>query len=221
VSARVEATGLRFRYPEGGFALDLPHLAIEPGETVACIGPSGCGKTTLLRLLTGQLVPDAGAVALADRPLSGLSEEARRARRLREVGLVFQDFALLDYLSARENLLLPYRLSPALRLDEAARARADQLARATGLADLLGRKPAHLSQGEQQRVALCRALVTEPGLVIADEPTGNLDPETAAAAVDLLFEQVRARGTTLLVVTHDHGLLPRFDRVLDLAEGAA
>lgn len=221
MSARLEAADLRFRYGEGDFALDLEGLVVEPGEAVACIGPSGCGKTTLLRLLTGQLVPDAGTVTLADRPLSALSDQARRARRLREVGLVFQDFALLDYLSARDNLLLPYRLSPELGLDDSARARADELARATGIAGLLSRKPARLSQGERQRVALCRALVTEPGLVVADEPTGNLDPRAGAAAVDLLFEQVRARGATLLVVTHDHLLLPRFDRVLDLAEGAA
>lgn len=221
MSARIEASQLRFRFGEGPFELDLPRLVIEPGETVACIGPSGCGKTTLLRLLTGQLVPDGGAVTLAGRALSGLSEEARRARRLREIGLVFQDFALLDYLSARENLLLPFRLSPELQFDDAARDRALELASATGLSDLLDRKPAHLSQGERQRVALCRALVTEPGLVVADEPTGNLDPRTAEAAVDLLFEQVRTRSTTLLVVTHDHGLLQRFDRVLDLTEGAA
>ncbi|MDA1264246.1 MAG: ATP-binding cassette domain-containing protein, partial [Planctomycetota bacterium] len=168
----------------------------------------------------GQLVPDAGEVTLDGSALSSLSEEARRARRLREIGLVFQDFALLDYLDARENVLLPYRLSATLTLDAKARQRAQDLARSTGVADLLGRKPRQLSQGERQRIALCRALVTAPKLVVADEPTGNLDPATAGAAVDLLFEEVAARGASLLVVTHDHGLLPRFDRVLDLGPGA-
>ena len=208
--------GLRFAYGEGGFTLQVDEFDLAPGESLACIGPSGCGKTTLIRLLTGQLVPDAGEVNLDGAPLSTLSEEARRARRLREIGLVFQDFALLDYLDARENVLLPYRLSAELALDSAAKERAEELARSTGVADLLGRKPAHLSQGERQRLALCRALVTEPKLVVADEPTGNLDPNTAAVAVDLLFAEVAARGASLLVVTHDHELLPRFDRVLDL-----
>ena len=221
MSARIEASELRFHYGEGQFDLHLPPLVIEPGETVACIGPSGCGKTTLLGLLTGQLVPESGTVSLAGRPLSGLTEEARRTRRLREVGLVFQDFGLLDYLSVRENLLLPFHLSSQLQLDGAAMSRALDLAEATGLTGLLGRKPARLSQGERQRVALCRALVTDPGLVVADEPTGNLDPATAKAALDLLFERVSDHGTTLLVVTHDHGMLPRFDRVLDLAGGTA
>ncbi len=221
MSARIEASGLRFHYGEGQFELHIPRLVIEPGEAVACIGPSGCGKTTLLRLLTGQLAPEEGTVSLAGRPLSTLGEQARRARRLREVGLVFQDFGLLDYLSVRENLLLPFRLSPQLQLDGTARSRAQELAEATGLTGLLGRKPARLSQGERQRVALCRALITDPGLVVADEPTGNLDPATAETALDLLFERVRDRGATLLVVTHDHGMLQRFDRVLDLAGGTA
>lgn len=220
MSAALEATGVHFSYEPGGFELHVPRLELHPGESAACIGPSGCGKTTLVRLLTGQLVPGRGTVSLGGRPLSTLSEEGRRARRLREVGLVFQDFALLDYLSARENLLLPYRLSSALRLDDAARGRAEELARAAGIHAQLGRRPERLSQGERQRVALCRALVTEPGLVVADEPTGNLDPANAVGAVELLLEQVRARGATLLVVTHDHGLLPRFDRVIDLGEAA-
>ena len=136
------------------------------------------------------------------------------------MGFVFQDFALLDYLTARGNILYPYRIGAGLRLDRAARARAEALAGACGIAGLLDRRPGRLSQGERQRVALCRALVTEPGVVLADEPTGNLDPANKALILDLLFERTRAAGASLLAVTHDHELLSRFDRVVDLAAPA-
>ena len=135
-----------------------------------------------------------------------------------------QEFELLDYLSALDNILVPLRIRGANRAElRSGRARATELAAAVGIADLLGRLPAQLSQGERQRVAIARALVTDPALVLCDEPTGNLDPEAASHAVDLLLQQARARGAALLMVTHDHGLLDRFDRVIDvttLARGA-
>lgn len=217
MTACLEARGLEFAYGEGAFHLTLEELVLERGTTTAIIGPSGCGKTTLLRLLTGQVAPQAGGVVLGGKDLSSASDTERRARRLAEIGLVFQDFALLEYLSVEGNLRLPFHLNPELE----DRGLLKELAEATGIAPLLARKPARLSQGERQRVALCRALITGPALVVADEPTGNLDPDTAARAMDLCFEQVAARGATLLVVTHDHGLLPRFDRVVDLAEAPA
>jgi ABC-type lipoprotein export system ATPase subunit len=158
-----------------------------------------------------------------------LGDPERRRERARQVGLVFQEFELLDYLDALDNILVPLRVRGASR-DElrAGRLRAEELAASVGIADLLGRTPSRLSQGERQRVAIARALVTDPALVLCDEPTGNLDPEAAARAVDLLIGEARARDAALLMVTHDHGLLDRFDRVVDVtalgggpAEGAA
>lgn len=223
--ARLRVEGLRFGYRarEGtrAFRLAVDRLEVAPGEKVAVIGPSGCGKTTLLHLAAGILVPDAGRIIACGTDLAALDERRRRAFRSRRIGLLFQDFALLDYLDARGNILLPYRIGAGLRLDRAARERADALAARIGVADLLRRRPRRLSQGERQRVALCRALVTEPELLLCDEPTGNLDPARAGQAIDLVLDAAAATGASVLVVTHDHGLLDRFDRVVDLATASA
>lgn len=213
----IEAHGLRFAYPGGGFVLDVPDLAVAPGSRTAIIGPSGSGKTTLLNLVAGLVRPDAGRLVVAGQDLGALDDAGRRAFRARHVGFVFQTFALVDYLSARENILYPYRVGLGLRLDRAARDRAETLARACGIADRLDRHPGALSQGERQRVAICRALVTGPGLILADEATGNLDPETKGTILDLLFDRAAEAGATVLAVTHDHDLLARFDRVIDFA----
>ena len=125
---------------------------------------------------------------------------------------------MLDYLSARQNILYPYRITPALKLDSNAHARAEALANACGIGDKLDRHPNALSQGEQQRIAICRALVTQPKLILSDEATGNLDPDSKARILELLFEQAAAASASLLAVTHDHELLPRFDRVIDFAQ---
>ena len=147
-----------------------------------------------------------------------MGDAARRRFRASQIGFVFQDFALLDYLSARQNILYPYRITPALILDAPARDRAQALADACGIGDKLDRHPAALSQGEQQRVAICRALVTQPKLILSDEATGNLDPDSKARILDLLFEQAAEARAAVLAVTHDHELLPRFERVLDFAQ---
>lgn len=207
---------LRFRHRGGPFAMSIERFELARGETVACIGPSGCGKTTLLEILVGIRRPDAGSIEVDGVPLQALSEAALRAWRLRHVGLVFQDLRLLESLSALENILLPYHLDRTLGDLDAAMLRARDLARSMGIDSMLGRKPRRLSQGERQRVAVCRALVAEPTLVAADEPTGSLDPETARTAVDLLLDAARARGQTLFMVTHDHALLDRFDRVVEM-----
>ncbi len=218
----VAIDGLRFSYGGGAFALHIAALHIGPGECVACIGPSGSGKTTLVNLLAGIDVPSAGAVRLDDVVLSQLPDRARRAWRLARVGLLFQELELLDYLSALDNILLPFHLAGGAAVTAARLDAARGLASSVGLgAALLRRRPHHLSQGERQRVALCRALVTEPKLLLCDEPTGNLDPATANSVLDLTFAQARTRGATLFMVTHDHALLPRFDRVLDMTTLAA
>ncbi|MDJ0973148.1 MAG: ABC transporter ATP-binding protein [Planctomycetota bacterium] len=215
----VDVDGLRAGYGEG-FELHVPALHVEAGETVALIGPSGCGKTTLLNVIAGIHVPTAGHVRVGDLELFGSTsrapDAARRRFRISRIGLVFQAFELLDHLSVRENILLPFFVNTALEHTPAVDARLATIAERLGIAAYLARHPQALSQGERQRVAIARALVTDPALLLADEPTGNLDPDTGARILDLLFDAVREHEATLVMVTHDHGLLDRFDRVVDL-----
>ncbi|MEL7149984.1 MAG: ABC transporter ATP-binding protein [Pseudomonadota bacterium] len=214
----IRIENLTFGYGPDGFRLRVPAFSLGAGERVAVVGPSGSGKTTLLNLIAGILTPDTGRIEVAGREVSDLSDAERRRFRASEIGFVFQDFALLDYLTARQNIVYPYRITPALTLDAAAWARAEALATACGIGDKLARHPSELSQGEQQRVAICRALVTQPKLILSDEATGNLDPDSKTRILDLLFEQAGEAGAAVLAVTHDHELLPRFERVLDFAQ---
>jgi len=209
---------LVFRHGREVFAWRVPKLEVGAAEHWAMTGPSGCGKTTLLRLLAGLLVPESGEVSVGETRISALDEAGRRRFRLRHLGLVFQTFELVPYLDARDNILLPYRVSGELQLTEEVRARAEELADATGIRDLLSRLPAELSQGERQRIALCRALVTGPSVILADEPTGSLDPGNQLRAVALLHEQARRAGATLVMVTHDPSLLGGFDRHVSLPD---
>ncbi len=215
----IQVQDLRFRYESDGFGLRIPELSVAPGEAVAYIGASGCGKTTLLHLLAGIL--EARGIAVDGVSLDGLSDAARRAFRAERIGLVFQDFGLLAHLTVRENILLPYYVHPGLTLDSAVSERLVALTKSLGVAAFLDRRPEHLSQGERQRVALCRALITKPRLVLADEPTGNLDPKNARTAVELMLAEARAVGATVVTVTHDHTLLDLFDRVIDGSEWTA
>lgn len=213
----ITARDLSFAYPRGGFALSVPALDVAQGERVGVIGPSGTGKTTLLNLVAGLARPDAGALDVAGTDMATLDEAGRRRFRATHVGFIFQNFALVDYLNAFENILYPYRVGLGLRLTPEVRDRARALAEACGIEHRLKSHPGALSGGEQQRVAICRALVTQPQLILADEATGNLDPETKEAILDLLFARASDMGATVLAVTHDHDLLPRFDRVIDFA----
>jgi ABC-type lipoprotein export system ATPase subunit len=147
-----------------------------------------------------------------------LGDGARRDFRISNIGLVFQEFELLEYLTVLDNILLPYRINPSLRLDPIVRDRAVDLARLVDIKDKLGRLANQLSHGEKQRVAVCRALLPEPSLLMADEPTGNLDPTNKGRVLDILFEYAEKKNTTMLTVTHDHDLLSRFDRVIDFKE---
>ncbi len=214
----VALEGVEFAYPRGGFCLAVGRLEVARGEAVAVIGPSGSGKTTLLHLVAGILVPARGRVVVDGVVVNELSERARRAHRATRMGLVFQEFELLDYLSVLDNALLPYRIAPGLHLDRAVVDRARAVANDLGLGAKLDRRPGELSHGERQRVGICRALLPEPVLLLADEPTGNLDPRTKERVIDLLLAEARRRNTTLVTVTHDHGLLDRFDRTFDVGD---
>lgn len=209
---------VRFAYPSSRFRLDIPAFAVAPGESLALTGPSGCGKTTLVNLISGILVPQSGVVAFEGRPISSLPDHRRRDFRIRSIGHLFQDFGLLDYLDGEENILLPYFVNRSLVLDADARRRARDLAAQLGVADRLDRLPSRLSQGERQRIALCRALVTRPRLIIADEPTGNLDPANAERTVALLLDAVRLTGAALIAITHDRALPAHFSRTVALPD---
>lgn len=210
---------LRFSYPAAdssdGFRLHIPRLELATRDTLAITGPSGSGKTTLLNLIAGILQPASGTMELNGQNLAGLTDTQLRELRITWMGLVFQEFELLDYLNVRDNILLPYRISDALTLNADVHTRAEQLAEQVRIRDKLKRRPQNLSQGERQRVALCRALITQPKLILADEPTGNLDPANKGRAIDHLLHYVRDNDAALITVTHDHDLVDRFDRSLD------
>jgi putative ABC transport system ATP-binding protein len=213
----IELRGVQFAYQGGSFRLDIPSFSVQSGERLAVIGPSGSGKTTLLNLIAGILTPVTGKIEVAGTEVSALGDARRRDFRIRNIGFVFQDFELLDYLNVLDNILHPYRIS-ALQLDRTVRERAEGLAERLEVGDKLKRRADDLSQGEKQRVAICRALLPGPLLILADEATGNLDPRNKGRILDLLFDSVADHGATLLAVPHDHELLPRFDRVVDFAD---
>jgi len=207
---------VRFRYSGShGFGLSIEQFGMEKGQHTALIGPSGCGKTTLLHLMGGILVPNSGTITHQGTEITHLSDTARRAFRARHIGLVFQAFELLDYLTILDNVLVPYRINSVLRLNAEVRQRANHAIEAVGLAAKAKRNVTSLSQGERQRVAVARALVTQPALILADEPTGNLDPGNKERVLDLLIEVADATSATLLTVTHDHSLLPKFMSVVE------
>ena len=192
-------------------------LDVAPGEFVAIVGESGVGKSTLLNCMAGLDTWDAGSVRLAGRDLSTLNDDQRALLRRKEVGFVFQAFHVLPHLDVAQNVAVPLML-----LDERDDARVEQMLDAVGLHGLGARLPQQLSGGQLQRVAIARALVHRPSLLLADEPTGNLDPTTAAKVMDVLIAQTRERGAALVLVTHSEAAAHRADRVLQLtSEGIA
>ena len=195
--------------------LDDVSFEIEPGAAVAIVGASGSGKTTLLGLLAGLDRPTSGEIAIDGNALSTLGEDARAAMRARLLGFVFQSFQLLPALTALENVMLPLELAGTGDATDRARTWLDRV----GLAGRIGHYPRQLSGGEQQRVAIARAFAGEPKLLMADEPTGNLDGATGVEVADLMFRLNREHGTTLLLVTHDVSLAGRCARRLSLAAG--
>lgn len=217
---KISLTNLGFQYSRqsDGFRLEIPELIIESGDRVAVIGPSGSGKSTLLKLLSGILVPDSGSVLLDDHSIGSWSDSQRRAFRLRNIGFIFQEFELIPYLDVRGNFLLPIRLDGARHIDKDLLFESQKLAEALGLGAHLRHSVENLSQGEKQRVATGRALINKPSIILADEPTGNLDPKRKSEIVELLKEQATRDRATLVMVTHDHGLLNNWDRIVDFSD---
>lgn len=209
---------LRFRYAGSEFELAIDALSIQKGEKLAIVGPSGSGKTTLLNLMAGIVVPSAGDIEIANQSIAQLSDSRRRNFRISTIGMVFQQFELIEYLTALDNILVPFWINDTLELTPALKETALQLAETMGIRDKLHRRPEKLSQGEQQRVAICRALVSQPDLILADEPTGNLDPLNKSLILKILFEQADKNNQTLVVVTHDMGILAGFDRTIDFSQ---
>ncbi len=190
-------------------------LAIARGEAVGLVGPSGSGKSTLLKILAGLERPDSGRVIVDGTDLSGLDEDALARFRGKRIGIVFQSFHLVPTMTALENVALPLELAGAADAFD----RAEAELRSVGLSARLHHYPAQLSGGEQQRVAIARAIAPDPAILVADEPTGNLDENTGGSIVDLLFALKRDRGATLVLVTHDLNLARRCDRTVRLRSG--
>jgi putative ABC transport system ATP-binding protein len=202
-----------FSYPQGSFELKIPHLEINSNEQVAVIGPSGTGKTTFLYLLAGIYEANQGTVLIDDIVLNHYSKAERQDFRIASMGLVFQEFELLEYLTVEDNVLLPYYINSIMSKDPQVRERALDLIETTGLIAKRTRYPHQLSQGERQRVAVCRALITQPRVLLCDEPTGNLDPGNRDLVLNLLLDYSQKQEVPLILVTHDHQPLNRFSRV--------
>lgn len=212
--------GLERSYPSGGRTLEVlkgVDLDVYPGELVGLIGPSGSGKSSLLHAAGLLEKPQAGLIAIDGRNCAKLSEQARTHLRLNQIGFVYQFHHLLPEFSALDNVALPQRIAGKSRRQATARAKA--LLEQLGLAERLDHQPAQLSGGEQQRVAFARALANEPLIVMADEPTGNLDPATSAAVFDNLHQLCRSHGVAALIATHNMELARHMDRVFGLVDG--
>ena len=214
------ASGLRKNYTLGSQQLQVLRgidVRVRRGEALVIVGASGAGKSTLLHLLGGLDAPSAGDVSLDGASLFAMSSAARTKLRNERLGFVFQSYNLLPELDALENVCMPALLQPRAR--DGVVERGAELLKAVGLGERLGHRPAELSGGEQQRVAIARALMNRPDLVLADEPTGNLDSKTGEAILDLLWRLREESGTTLVMVTHDEHVATRGERVLEIADG--
>ena len=213
----IHIQNLDFRYRRADFRLVIDNLKIETGEKVAFVGPSGSGKTTLLNLISGIALPQSGTIQVNGNDVAQLSDKQRRDFRVANTGFVFQRFELIEYLNVKDNILFPFLINPSVDCTPEVRQRMLELAESVGIKSLLKRYPSQLSQGEQQRVAICRAMILSPPLILADEPTGNLDPANKKIILDLMLSAIDVQDRTFVVVTHDQSVAEKCDRTIDFS----
>ena len=209
---------LHFQYPASDFKIEISDIKITQGSKIAISGKSGSGKTTLIHLISGILKPQSGEILFFDKSITDMNENDIRKHRISNIGFIFQEFELLDYLNVMDNLVLPYKINKSLSLDEEIKDKAKEIANRIGIGNKLDQHPKQLSGGERQRLAIARALITSPPLIIADEPTGNLDDKTSNIVMDEITDQVSYTNSTLIMISHNNELISSFDEIIDIQE---
>lgn len=209
---------LHFQYPASDFKIEISNIKITQGSKIAISGKSGSGKTTLIHLISGILKPQSGEILFFDKSITDMNDNDIRKHRISNIGFIFQEFELLDYLNVMDNLILPYKINKSLSLDEEIKDKAKEIANRIGIGNKLDQHPKQLSGGERQRLAIARALITSPPLIIADEPTGNLDNKTSNIVMDEITDQVSYTNSTLIMISHNNELISSFDEIIDIQE---
>ena len=209
---------LHFQYPASDFKIEISDIKITQGSKIAISGKSGSGKTTLIHLISGILKPQSGEILFFDKSITDMNDKEIRKHRISNIGFIFQEFELLDYLNVMDNLVLPYKINKSLSLDEEIKDKAKEIANRIGIGNKLDQHPKQLSGGERQRLAIARALITSPPLIIADEPTGNLDNKTSNIVMDEITDQVSYTNSTLIMISHNNELISSFDEIIDIQE---
>ena len=214
----LQISDLHFQYPASDFKIEISNIKITQGSKIAISGKSGSGKTTLIHLISGILKPQSGKILFFDKSITDMNDNDIRKHRISNIGFIFQEFELLDYLNVMDNLILPYKINKSLSLDEEIKDKAKEIANRIGIGNKLDQHPKQLSGGERQRLAIARALITSPPLIIADEPTGNLDHKTSNIVMDEITDQVSYTNSTLIMISHNNELISSFDEIIDIQE---
>ena len=210
----IKIKDLAFAYKEGDFSLKIPELELPQNKAIAIVGPSGSGKSTLMKIIAGEIATQGGSITVNEQEINNFSDSQRRHFRLNQIGMILQDSALLEYLNLQDNICLAAKLQNKKYDAE----RLKKITESCGIAKLMNKKPAFASEGEKQRAAICRALLTNPEIILADEPTSSLDRQNSLAATGLLIEQCKEHETTLVMITHDDSQLEFFDEVIDITK---
>ena len=209
---------LHFQYPASDFKIEISDIKITQGRKIAISGKSGSGKTTLIHLISGILKPQSGKILFYDESITDMNDKEIRKHRILNIGFIFQEFELLEYLNVMDNLILPYKINKSLVFDAEIKDKAKEIANRIGIGNKLDQHPKQLSGGERQRLAIARALITSPPLIIADEPTGNLDEKTSNIVMDEITDQVSYTNSTLIMISHNNELISSFDEIIDIQE---
>ena len=209
---------LHFQYPASDFKIEISDIKITQGSKIAISGKSGSGKTTLIHLISGILKPQSGEILFYNKSITDMNDKEIRKHRILNIGFIFQEFELLEYLNVIDNLILPYKINKSLVLDAEIKDKAKEIANRIGIGNKLDQHPKQLSGGERQRLAIARALITSPPLIIADEPTGNLDEKTSNIVMDEITDQVSYTNSTLIMISHNNELISSFDEIIDIQE---